>query len=312
NDRGALRAGLHPRLLPGGRAVEDDAARARIEVAWGTLLPGSPGRDTDGILRAAAAREIDVLFLVGVDPLRDFPDARLARQALENVEFKVVIDIDGSAMAPFADAMLPAAPYLEKDGHYTDWEGRVQRLRPVRAPLGLARSEWEIFQELSEVMGKDMGFHSLDALHEEMGALYAAEARSAGRPREVPNAPSGGAPARQQPPRSEELILFSYPLLVDEGKLSAGADTLKEALEDEAFVELHAADAERLGVADGESVRVRTEAGEAELPARISDGVAPGTVFVPWNQPDLAANTLLSGRLTASVAVESIGAEVTA
>ena len=45
--------------------------------------------------------------------------------------------------------MLPAAPYLEKDGHYTDWEGRSQRLRPVRSPQGMARSEWEMFQELS-------------------------------------------------------------------------------------------------------------------------------------------------------------------
>src|SRR5205085_6238841 len=116
-------------------------------------------------------REIGLLFLVGVDPLRDFPDAALARRALENVRYKVVVDMSADAMAAYADVMLPAAPHPEKDGHYTDWEGRTQRLRPVRNPLGLARSEWEIFQELSAVMGSGMGFSSLEALHSEMGSL---------------------------------------------------------------------------------------------------------------------------------------------
>src|SRR5439155_11896083 len=171
NDRGALRAGVHPGLLPGGRPVDDPAERAVVESAWGTDIPIDPGRDTAAILRAAAARELDVLFLIGVDPLRDFPDAGLARRALENVPYKVVVDVSSDAMSIYADAMFPALPYLEKDGHYTDWEGRAQRLRPVRPPMGLARPEWEIFQELSEIAGADMGFRSLDELHEEMGRL---------------------------------------------------------------------------------------------------------------------------------------------
>src|SRR5207244_2331863 len=79
-------------LRPGGRRVEEDDERAAVEVGWGTLLPHEPGRDAARILEAAAHREIEVLFLVGVDPLRDFPDATLARRALENAPFKVVVD----------------------------------------------------------------------------------------------------------------------------------------------------------------------------------------------------------------------------
>src|SRR5207248_3132255 len=172
NDRSALRAGVHPALLPGGRRADDAAGRAVVESAWGADIPVNPGRDTAAIHRASANRELDVLFLVGVDPLSDFPDADLARRALENVPYKVVVDISADALAIYADAMLPATPYLEKDGHYTDWEGRAQRLRPVRPAKGLARSEWEIFQELSEALGADMGFRSLDDLHEEMANLY--------------------------------------------------------------------------------------------------------------------------------------------
>jgi NADH-quinone oxidoreductase subunit G len=319
NDRGALRAGLHPALLPGGRGVtEDDPERAAT--AW-TNVPTEPGRNTAEILAAAAAREIDVLFLVGTDPLQDFPDAALARRALENAPYKVVVDISSDAMASYADAMLPAAPYLEKDGHYTDWEGRAQRLRPVRPPLGLARSEWEIFQELSEIAGADMGFHSLEALHEEMGRVLGPAAlgvrggpakRRSGSDQQKGPSGAGGTPHPEQPPTANQLILFSYPLLVDEGKLSAGAHLLKEALEEQPFVEVHPADAERLGVSDGQAVRLKTAAGQVELPARVTDGIAQGCAFVPWNQPGLAANTLLSGSLTTAATIEPVAAEVSA
>jgi NADH-quinone oxidoreductase subunit G len=337
NDRGALRAGLHPALLPGGRAVVEDAVRSVVEVAWGTLLPKEAGRDTAGIMEAAAKSEVDVLFLVGVDPMRDFPDAAMARRALENVAYKVVVDIDADHLSIFADAMLPATPYLEKDGHYTDWEGRTQRLRRVRDPQGLARPEWEIFQELSQVMGVDMGFQSIDDLHVEMGQLLAGDAARAvdagtppglatheGAPVDGPTPPvltslraGGGLPAYAAPPspeaRSEDrLILFTYPLLVDEGRLSTGSDELKEGLERQAFVEVHPDDAARLGIAEGSTVLVRTPAGEASLPARISDGIAAGSVFVPWNQPGFAANTVLSGALTIEATLEPAEAKVSA
>jgi NADH-quinone oxidoreductase subunit G len=314
NDRGALAGGLHPGLLPGGRSVGADADRAAAEVAWGTLLPTDTGRDTMAILEAAAERRIDVLFLVGVDPLRDVPDSALARRALENVAHTVVVDISSEAMAIFANAMLPAAAYLEKDGHYSDWEGRVQRLRPVRAAPGLARSEWEIFQELSEAMGKDMGFRSVDALREEMRRLTGDRAIEVGvaRAGQPPPSPSPRDVAPSPSAQEGSLILFTYPLLVGDGAMLVGADRLKQALQDEAFVEVHPTDADRLGLTDGAAAVVRTERGEATLPVRVSGGVAPGCVFVPFDQPGLAANTLLSGRHFAAVSVTAakVAAEV--
>jgi len=101
-----------------------------------------------------------------------------------------------------------------------------------------------------------------------------------------------------------QLILFSYPLLVDEGSLLVGADLLKRALEEDAFVEINPADAEGLGVEDGSTVVLRTEAGRAEVTVRVTGQIAAGVVFVPWNQPGLAANTLLSGSPITTVAVE--------
>jgi predicted molibdopterin-dependent oxidoreductase YjgC len=104
-----------------------------------------------------------------------------------------------------------------------------------------------------------------------------------------------------------ELTLFSYPLLVDQGRLSRGADELGAALEDEARAELHPDDAEKRGVTDGGRVRVTTAAGTAELPVRVTAEIAPGAVFVPFNQPGLAANALLAGGFVEPASVEPAG-----
>jgi len=303
-DRGALRAGLHPGLLPGGRPVADADARARVEVAWGRLLPAEPGLDALAILRAAANREIDVLFVAGCDPLRDAPDAALARRALENAPFTVVVDTQEGGLSPFADVLLPAASSIERDGHLTDWEGRPQELRRVRPAPGVAVPDWEIYAGLAGAMGRHLGFASLEELREEMSAVLGGETSAPETAAGAGPAPSP-APATSAPAAVEdELILFTYPLLVDEGRQLAGADTLKRALEEPAFVEVHPSDAERLAIEAGAPVRLRTAAGEAVVPARVTPLVAEGAAFVPWNQPGLAANTLLSGALTTSVAIE--------
>ena len=102
--------------------------------------------------------------------------------------------------------------------------------------------------------------------------------------------------------------LFTYPLLVDEGRLSERADELKAALEDEPFVEIHPDDAaargrDRRRPCDGPHRR-----GEAELPVRVTDHVAEGAVFVPFNQPGFAANTLLNGSFSIAAVVEPVEA----
>jgi NADH-quinone oxidoreductase subunit G len=310
-DQGALRAGVHPGLLPGGRRVEDEAERAEVEAVWGAGLPAEPGRDAAAILAAAANREIDVLYLIGVDPLRDFPDAALAVRALENVELKVVQDVVAGPMAPFADVMLPASPWIERDGeHVMNWEGRSQRLHAVRGPMPLSRPDWQMLQELSEVLGHDLGFHSLERLQAERRRLLGAD-------RDVDLSGLGQTTAvaalGEADPEDPGLLLFTYPLLVDEGTLARQASALKEALGEPAFLEVHPDDAERLGLADGSAANVATPAGAASgLPVRVTEHIARGTAFVPFNNPGLAANTLLSGRLTAMATVAAAAGAVAA
>jgi NADH-quinone oxidoreductase subunit G len=256
-----------------------------------------PGLDAHGILRACAAREIDVLFCVGIDPLRDLPDAALARRALQNVPALVVQSLELGSLEPYASAFLPAAPFNEKEGHVTTWEGRGQRLLPVRGPQGISVADWEIFASMALACGGDLGFESLDELHEEMGELLAAHS--------VPEV-AGGAEAPEAFPQGDGLLLFTYPLLVDDGRLSERADELKAALVDEPFAEVHPDDAAEAGLTDGAPVTVTTDAGAATLPARVTDSVATGSVFVPFNQPGFAVNTLLSGRMVARATIASV------
>jgi NADH-quinone oxidoreductase subunit G len=298
NDHGALVAGVAPELLPGGRRLYQEQERTEVEAVWGPILAGHDGRDWRAILEACANREIDVLFLIGLDPLRDYPDAGLALRALQNVEYKVVQSLELGPLEPYADAFLPAAPFLEKDGHVTTWEGRSQRLRPIRGPQGIALPDWEIFASLALAAGGDLGFETLDQLHDELGRLLA--------PHELQGDWVAAVGAARASVPEGSLLLFTYPLLVDDGRLSERAHELKAALEHEPFVEVHPDDAATFGLTDGAEAAVRTEAGAVELPVRVTEHIARGSAFVPFNQPGFAANTILSGSFTTIASLEAV------
>ena len=300
NDRGALVAGVHPSLLPGGRRFGVAEERTEVENLWGPIIVGDDGRGWRGILQACADREIDVLFLIGVDPLRDYPDAGLATRALQNVGRKVVQSLELGSLERYADAFLPAAAFLEKDGHVTTWEGRSQRIRPIRGAAGIALPDWEIFASLALAADGDLGFETLDELHDEMGRFLAPH-----EPGERAIADTG---AGRRIVSEGELVLFTYPLLVDEGRLSERSDELKAALEDPPFLEIHPDDAAERGVTDGGRATVRTAAGEAQLPVRVTENVAEGAIFVPFNQPGFAANTILAGSFSIAATVEPVEA----
>jgi NADH-quinone oxidoreductase subunit G len=298
NDRGALVAGVHPSLLPGGRHFANAQERTEVESLWGPIIAGDDRRNWRGILQACGDREIDVLFLVGVDPLRDYPDAALATRAMQNVERKVVQSLELGSLEPFADAFLPAAAFLEKEGHVTTWEGRSQRIMPIRGAAGISLPDWEIFASLALASGGDLGFETLDELHDEMGRLLA--------PHDLGELPVETIGENERVVAEGELLLFTYPLLVDEGRLSERSDELKAALEDQPFLEIHPNDAAERGVIDGKRATVRTAAGAAVLPIRVTDHIAEGVVFVPFNQPGFAANTILAGSFSIAAVVEPV------
>ncbi|HET7235050.1 MAG TPA: molybdopterin dinucleotide binding domain-containing protein, partial [Actinomycetota bacterium] len=200
-------------------------------------------------------------------------------------------------------AFLPAAAWAEREGTVTDWEGRPQALAAVRPTAGVARPDWEIFAGIALARGSDLGFASIGDLQAEAAVLLA--------PREVSGTRVTAWTGTGKPQRLGDMTLVTYPLLVDEGRLSEGATELKAALGAEAFVEIHPEDAEKHGLSDGGRAIVRTEAGEAELPVRVTEHVALGALFVPFNQPGLAANALLSGGFSTAASVAPAATQTT-
>ena len=139
-----------PRSARADDAWTSTEERAELEAVWGPVMTEADGRDTTAILRAAAEHELDVLYLVGVDPLRDAPDAALARRALQNVGTVVVQSMELGDLGPYASVFLPAASFLEREGHVSDWEGRSQRRAPAaRRRRASRRPDWEIFAGLA-------------------------------------------------------------------------------------------------------------------------------------------------------------------
>jgi NADH-quinone oxidoreductase subunit G len=174
NVHGALDMGLAPGLLPG--RVQLDEARSWFQDGGWATLPEAPGLDATGILEAAAAGRIDVLVLLGADPLADFPDQALATRGLAGARTVIAVDRFVTESVRHADVVLAAAGYAEVDGSTTNLEGRVSTVARKVTPPGTARADWMIAAELARRLGSDLGITSVDDATAEIAALAPAYA----------------------------------------------------------------------------------------------------------------------------------------
>ncbi|WP_214409924.1 NADH-quinone oxidoreductase subunit G [Sphaerisporangium fuscum] len=271
-ERGALEAGALPGLLPIGRPVADETARAEVARAWDVAsIPATPGRDTTAIITAALNGEIDALVVGGVDPY-DLPDPAAALEALENTPFVVSLEMRASAVTDRADVVLPIAAVTEKNGTFVNWEGRGRSFeRAIEVPGVM--SDLRAIGAISDHMDVHLGLPDAAAARRELATLGAWRGSR-------PNGPSvtGGVHAD---PQAGEAVLATWHLLLDEGRMQdgepflAGTGRAVEAL-------LSEATAAEIGVLDGGKVHIATEAGTVTLPVRVAD-LPDRVVWVPSN-----------------------------
>jgi NADH-quinone oxidoreductase subunit G len=274
-DRGAVDAGCLPNLLPGGRLVTDPAARAEIGGAWDVaagVIPSHDGRDTDGIIAAAAAGKLGALVVAGVDPA-DLADPRLAEEAFDNVSFLVSLELRLSAVSRRADVVFPVAPVVEKAGSFLDWEGR---LRTFEAVLNTpAMTDGRVLDALAAQLGVRLGTGDVNSTRRELGALPPTRAT-----RPVPPAVEPAEPPRPGP---GEAVLATWHHLIDLASLTAGDEHLGGTARPP-VVRLSKTTAWALGVTDGAAVTVGTDRGALTLPAQITE-MPDEVVWVPTNSP---------------------------
>jgi NADH-quinone oxidoreductase subunit G len=294
---GALDAGLAPGLLPGRTTLV--ASRAEFAAAWPTL-PEAGGLDAAGILEEAAAGRVDVLVLLGADPVADFPDRALVEAAFDRVPTIVALDRFLTASSSRAHVVLPAAGATEVNGTTTNLEGRVLPLNQKVTPPGTARADWLIAAELARRIGADLGFADLDELWREAEALGPAYAGLRGRLAEdveregvvLEGGHNGldGLPA----PRPTALGAAELRLVATAKLYDAAVETQRSphlaGLAPRPVARLHPADFDKLGVEPGAVVRIVDDQGSLALAVEPDAGVVEGTVAVPFNLPgaDLA------------------------
>ena len=150
NAMGGREVGGLANLLPGHRDVDNADHRAEVAALWGLeggadALPATPGRTAIEMFQAAADGEIGALWIACSNPAQSLPDQATVRRALERCEFIVLQEAFAStATARYADLLLPATTWGEKDGTVTNSERRISRVRPAVPAAGTARHDWRI------------------------------------------------------------------------------------------------------------------------------------------------------------------------
>jgi len=331
NVQGASDAACLPNVYPGYQKVDLPEVRQKFEQAWGVPLSPKPGLFATEMMNAAVDGRLKALYIMGENPVITDPNQHHTIKALENLEFLVVQDIFLTETAKYAHVVLPAACSFEKEGTFSNTERRVQRVRKAVNPPGEARDDLSIIRELSRAMGYPMDYRSPEQVLEEFGRLWPALAgitydriKSRGIAWPCPAKDHPGTeflykdgfakkvpfvPIAFNPP--DEVVCENYPFVLTTGRNlfqyhSGSMSRRVGAIEEhagEAYVELNPADGDKLGIANGDMVSVRSRRGDVEIKARFTRRVSKGTVFIPMHYREAAANVLTNDALDPDVMI---------
>ncbi len=323
NVQGANDSGATPVFYPGYQNASDPKVRAAFAEAWGVPQSDTTGLNLNEMMKAMSDGRLRALYLLGEDIVISEPNVCRVETAMNELEFVVVQDIFFNESCRYADVVLPAACFAEKEGVFTNSDRRVQRVRKAVEPPGQARADWEI---LLEVM-KRAGLEQPDYAHP--GEIYAEMAslapkfrgisherieREGGLQWPVPSAeaPSceylhkGGVlrgkglfvPVEYRPPFEQEDV--EYPLVLSTGRTlyhyNAATQTRRNeqlaSKQPEGFVEVHPKNARRLGIEDGQMVDVVTRRGRVRARVMLSKQVRFNAIWMPFHFPDVRTNYL--------------------
>ena len=323
NVQGACDMGCLPTDFPAYQKVFNDAAREKFEKAWGVSLPGKPGLTVTEIMNAVEEGKVRGLYIMGENPVMSDPDLNHVEKALKNCELLIVQDIFLTETAKLADVVLPGATFAEKDGTFTNTERRVQRIRKAIKPVGQSRADFEILSDVMAALGYENSFHTAEEVFAEMATVTPSYGgMSYGRLEQLgslqwpcPTADHPGTPIlhvgkfsrgeralfKPAPYRpSAETPDSEYPMIFTTGRIlyHYHTSTMTGRVEGlmnisgRSYVEVNPADAAKLGILPGDSVKVSSRRGGVIAEARVTDIVPEGVLFMPFHFADGPANML--------------------
>src|SRR5450830_37832 len=324
NVQGASDAGLIPMFYPDYKSVESPEMIAKYEKAWDNKLDPKRGKTVVEIMTAVHADEIKGMYIMGENPAMSDPDLNHARAALAHLEHLVVQDIFLTETCSYADVILPASAWPEKDGTVTNTNRQVQMGRQALPLPGDTRQDLWIVQDLAQRMGEKWNYQHVSEVFEEMARLMPALDNISWErveredhvtyPTDAPDQPGhdvvfdkgfprpGGfgklVAAKLTPP--DDTPDHNYPFILTTGRQlehwHTGAMTRRasvlDALEPGAVASVSRGTLEKLGLKPGDRLRVTTRRGEVELASRQDDAIPDGVIFIPFAFVEAAANIL--------------------
>lgn len=328
NVQGACDVGGLPNVYPGYQSVVDESIRAAMAAFYGVPQPPAvPGLTLTEMIDAAGDGHVKALYFMGENPAMSDPDSNHVRECLARTEFLVVQDIFLHETTEFADVVLPAASFAEKDGTFTNTERRIQRVRRACDPPGQARPDWQIVAEVARRLGAT-GWDYADpaaimAEIAEVTPIYRGiryerlEDGGLQWPCPAPDHPGTPilhttrftrglgrfSPVHHQP--AAELPDDDYPFMLTTGRIlehwHTGTMTRRvtglDLLAPEERVEIHPADAAALGIADGDWIRVSSRRGTVTARAGVMRRPRPGLVFMTFHYAEALGNILTNKAL---------------
>ncbi len=326
NVQGACDLGALPNVYPGYQKVDNESLQKKFEEAWSADLSPNAGLTVVEMLHGVEDGTIHGMYIMGENPFLSDPNINRVKKDLEEIDFLVVQDIFLSETAQYADVVLPAASFAEKDGTFTNTERRVQLLREIKPPPGTARSDWDIVCEVSSRMGYPMHYESTAEIMDEIasvmpiyGGISHNRIEKTGLQWPCPDKNHPGTPFLHKDNFTRGKGLFSavdfidpaelpdqtYPYVLTTGRIlyhfhtgtmSRRAEGLDE-VRPEGFVEIHPDDAENLGIKNSEMVTVASRRGTVTARSVVTYRSRPGSVFMAFHFREAAANALTNDAL---------------
>ena len=329
NVQGGGDMGALPNKLPGFQDVTNDEHRTKFERHWDARIQPRIGWNLTEMIDAMDRKELTALYVIGENPAQSDADSSHIEHLLENLDHLVVQEIFLTRTAELANVVLPsAATWVEGEGTVTNSERRVQRCRKAVDPPGDARDELWIISQIAKRMGRDWGNPSAEDVWNEVRALspqlagmsYKRLEELGGIQWPCPDESHPGTKflhARlwdEDPTKRGRAAPFSvvqhtgpvevpddeYPLTLTTGRRLESYNTGVQSggylspLHRGETLDISPEDADRLGVEDGDDVRVTSRRGSIVAPARIDTGLRAGVVFMTLHFPDDVATNLLT------------------
>lgn len=303
NEVGAWDMGTVPNALPGRLPLSNTDSRKEWERSWNVKISPDQGLNVIRMIEESEKRNLKALYIMGENPLRSLPQGHRVMGSLENLDFLVVQDILHNETTQIADVVLPGAAFCEKDGSFTNMEGRIACLREVVPPPGDSKPDWEILDLLAARMGHEKHYGSFDKIRAEMTrsiALYADLKENTGtgfswiketskRRLFSSNGEGSLIPFSSLGPVETEVSDDAYPFTAILGSqrfhLGSGTRTThSDRIRDfglKGEVELSPQDGAAMNLKNGDTVQVQSREGAITREIRLKKGLRPGLVFIP-------------------------------